>query len=80
LSKRISSALEDSDSLIVIASPASAKSVYVNEEVLAFKRIGRSEDIHCLIIAGNPASDTEQCCSRHCDDRRPVGDGPPGPI
>lgn len=61
LSKRISSALEDSESLIVIASPASAKSVYVNEEVLAFKRLGRSENVHCLIIAGDPSSNTEQC-------------------
>lgn len=61
LSGRIASALKDSESLIVIASPASAKSMYVNEEVLAFKRLGRSENIHCLIIAGDPASDIEQC-------------------
>ncbi len=50
----INAALEDSASQIVICSPQSAKSKWVNEEILAFKRLGREDRIFCLIVDGEP--------------------------
>ena len=55
-------ALAQSDALIVICSPAAAKSRWVNEEVLAFKRGGRSDRIYCLIVAGEPNAGDEREC------------------
>jgi eukaryotic-like serine/threonine-protein kinase len=54
LSRKINDALEQSTSLIVICSPAAAASRWVNEEVRAFKRLGRADRIFCLIVAGEP--------------------------
>ena len=54
----ISDALGQSACQIVICSPQSAKSKWVNEEILAFKRLGREDRIFCLIVDGEPnASD-----------------------
>ncbi len=50
LGSAIEEALRQSWSLIVICSPESAESSWVNEEVLAFQRLGRGERIHCLIV------------------------------
>ena len=50
----INQALEDSDYLIVICSPRSAKSKWVNEEILTYKRLGRSNRVMCLIVDGEP--------------------------
>ena len=41
---------------IVICSMASAKSHWVNEEIKAFKRLGRSDRIFSLIVDGEPYS------------------------
>lgn len=49
--------LEDSDALIIICSPSSANSRWVNEEIEVFQSLGRSEDIHCVIVDGDPASE-----------------------
>lgn len=58
LSGKVNAALAKSQNLIVICSPRSAASRWVNEEVLAFKRLGHSERIFCLIVDGEPnASD-----------------------
>ncbi|MEO5621911.1 MAG: toll/interleukin-1 receptor domain-containing protein [Dokdonella sp.] len=54
LGRKVSEALEQSANLIVICSPRSAASRWVAEEVLAFKRLGRSERIFCLIVDGEP--------------------------
>ncbi|WP_267224398.1 TIR domain-containing protein [Dyella silvae] len=54
LGSKINEALRESANLIVICSPRSAASRWVNEEVLAFKRLGRSERIFCLIVDGEP--------------------------
>jgi eukaryotic-like serine/threonine-protein kinase len=54
LGRTVNAALAQSKNLIVICSPASAKSRWVNEEVLAFKRLGRAERIFCLIVGGEP--------------------------
>jgi tetratricopeptide (TPR) repeat protein len=50
----INAALAGSACQIVICSPASARSKWVNEEILAFKRLGREDRIFCIIIAGEP--------------------------
>lgn len=50
----ISAALADSACQIVICSPQAAKSRWVNEEILAFKRLGREDRIFCLIVGGEP--------------------------
>jgi len=46
--------LQQSRYLIVICSPSSATSPWVNEEVLEFKRLGRENRILCLIVDGEP--------------------------
>jgi tetratricopeptide (TPR) repeat protein len=54
----INAALEGSACQIVLCSPPAAKSKWVNEEILAFKRLGREDRIFCLIVDGEPnASD-----------------------
>ena len=50
----IQEGLEQSRYLVVICSPRSAKSVYVNQEVLEFKRLGRSNRILAIIVEGEP--------------------------
>jgi tetratricopeptide (TPR) repeat protein len=49
-------ALEESAFLIVICSPDAAKSRWVNEEIRAFKSLGRDMKILCLIVSGKPSS------------------------
>jgi len=67
LGRKVNEALAQSENLIVICSPRSATSHWVNEEVLAFKRLGRSENIFCLIADGEPNAtalpgrETEEC-------------------
>jgi tetratricopeptide (TPR) repeat protein len=54
----INAALAGSAAQIIICSPNSAKSKWVNEEILAFKRLGREDQILCIIVGGEPnASD-----------------------
>ena len=48
--------LEASKYLVVVCSPASAKSMWVNEEVEHFIELGRVERIIPLVIAGEPFS------------------------
>ena len=55
LSSRVNAALESSDHLIVICSPDAAKSQWVNQEIEYYKKLGRSELIHCIIVDGDPA-------------------------
>jgi tetratricopeptide (TPR) repeat protein len=50
----ISAALEQSNCQIVVCSPQAAKSKWVNEEILAFKRLHREDRIFCLIVGGEP--------------------------
>ena len=47
-------ALSQSACQIVICSPSSARSKWVNEEILAFKRLGREDRIFALIVGGEP--------------------------
>ena len=54
LGEAINAALEQSSCQIVICSPAAARSRWVNEEILAYKRLGRENQIFCLIVDGEP--------------------------
>lgn len=63
----INEALENSACQIVICSPAAARSKWVNEEILAYKRLGREDRIFCLIVAGEPnASDSPENAQEEC--------------
>ncbi|MEI8289291.1 MAG: TIR domain-containing protein [Verrucomicrobiota bacterium] len=58
LGQFIQNSLEQSRYLIVICSPHSARSRWVNEEIKAFKRLGRENRILSVIVDGEPnASD-----------------------
>ena len=54
LGAEITEALDRSECLIVICSPAAAASRWVDAEVRAFKRMGRGGRILCLIVDGEP--------------------------
>lgn len=63
----INAALSGSAAQIVICSPRAAQSKWVNEEILAFKRLAREDRIFCLIVDGEPNAtdmpgrETEEC-------------------
>jgi tetratricopeptide (TPR) repeat protein len=54
LADSVTAALTDSAALIVICSPAAAQSRWVNEEVRAYKSLGRGSRIYCLVVDGEP--------------------------
>jgi len=63
----INEALRLSACQIVICSPSAARSKWVNEEILAFKRLGREDRIFCLIVDGEPnASDHPAQADEEC--------------
>ncbi len=63
LGSTVQQALQDSENLIVVCSPASAASHWVNEEIRYFAGLGRSERIFCVIVDGEPGgSGTEATC------------------
>ena len=67
LSTALKEALRLSSNLIVICSPDSARSRWVNEEILTFKRLGREDRILCLIVRGEPfASESDGASSQEC--------------
>jgi eukaryotic-like serine/threonine-protein kinase len=59
LSLKISEALADSRFLIVICSPRSAVSRWVNQEIQSFQEQGRSSQVLCLIVDGEPHADRQ---------------------
>jgi hypothetical protein len=63
LAANIREALEQSANLIVVCSKAATKSRWVNEEILLFKRLGRADRVHALILDGEPnsVSPDEEC-------------------
>lgn len=50
----IQKGLENSRYLVVICSPKSASSLWVNQEILTFKAMGRSDRVLALIVDGEP--------------------------
>jgi eukaryotic-like serine/threonine-protein kinase len=67
LNAKVADALAQSANLIVICSPRSAASRWVNEEILGFKRLGRADRVFCLIVDGEPnASDSPGLAEEEC--------------
>ncbi len=62
LGPKIQSALADSEAMIVLCSPDAARSPWVNNEILKFKRLGRASRIFALILSGEPNSGDEREC------------------
>ena len=56
LSQSIQDGLRASAYLIVLCSPAAARSRWVNQEVIEFKKLGRADRVHALIIDGDPGA------------------------
>lgn len=54
LPQRINEALAQSRHLIIVCSPRSAVSRWVNEEIKTFKKLGREDRVLCLIVDGEP--------------------------
>ena len=52
----IEQALEESESLVVLCSPAAARSRWVNEEIRFFRQLGRGDRVYCLIVDGEPGA------------------------
>lgn len=62
LGPQIQAALEASEALVVVCSPNSARSPFVQAEILAYKRLGRGNRIYAFIIDGEPnAGDAREC-------------------
>jgi tetratricopeptide (TPR) repeat protein len=67
LGGEITEALKRSACQIVICSPAAARSRWVNEEILAYKRLWGEDRIFCLIVGGEPnASDRPEQAEQEC--------------
>lgn len=60
LGETLKQALTDSEALIVICSPTSAKSRWVNEEIRQFRALGRGDHIFALVVDGIPNADGTQ--------------------
>ncbi|KGQ18349.1 hypothetical protein LF41_1348 [Lysobacter dokdonensis DS-58] len=82
LSSTIREALSESDALVVICSPAAARSQWVDAEVRAFMAQERAERIFCFIVEGDPSVDNcfppatiEDGRIPLAADARPEGDG-----
>jgi tetratricopeptide (TPR) repeat protein len=56
LSQSVRQELDQSETLVVICSPASAQSHWVNEEIHYFRSLGRADRIYALIVDGDPQS------------------------
>jgi hypothetical protein len=54
LGARLRESLEASRSLVVVCSPASAASKWVDAEVRTFKAMGRADRVLCLVVDGEP--------------------------
>ena len=71
----IRAALAESAALVVVCSPASARSPWVQAEIEAFRALGRGDRIACFIVDGDPAADTP---GRGCFAPALTGIGPDG--
>jgi hypothetical protein len=61
LKGKIAEALSQSARLIVVCSPNSAKSPYVNEEIRQFKAIAGSDRVLAIIVDGEPGDPSREC-------------------
>jgi eukaryotic-like serine/threonine-protein kinase len=63
LSSAIKAALDESAAMVVLCSPAAAKSRWVNAEIAAFRSTDRGDQILCFVVDGDPeARDSEHAC------------------
>jgi len=63
LTSKIKEEIAESETLIVVCSPAAASSRWVNEEVRRFREMGRGDRILALIVDGDPqATDPAIAC------------------
>ena len=80
LGKKVETALKGSDTLIVICSPNSANSEWVNNEINYFKSLNRTTRVLALIVDGTPHSgDPETECFPEALKSNPVG-SPANPL
>lgn len=56
LGRKVSEALAQSASMIVVCSPHAAQSRWVDEEIRSFLRLGRNDRVFCLIVDGEPGA------------------------
>jgi tetratricopeptide (TPR) repeat protein len=61
LTEQTIGALETSQFVVVLCSPAAAKSPYVNEEIRYFKSLGRADRVIPVIIEGEPGDPERDC-------------------
>jgi tetratricopeptide (TPR) repeat protein len=61
LTRKTRAALEASNSIIVICSPAAVRSNYVNEEIRIFKSLNPNGNVVPLIVAGEPNDPAQEC-------------------
>ncbi|NIL95043.1 MAG: tetratricopeptide repeat protein, partial [Woeseiaceae bacterium] len=67
LGEMLTEALRTSACQIVICSPRAAKSRWTNEEIIAFKRLGKANRIFALIVDGEPgASENPETADLEC--------------
>ena len=64
LGPKLQGALAASGALIVICSPASAGSQWVDKEIRTFKSLNPGKPVFAVIAAGIPGSETEDCFPR----------------
>lgn len=65
LSESIRKAMDDSDALIVICSPAARASHWVNEEIRRFQASERRQNIFCFMVSGCPDPKAADCAFPH---------------
>ncbi len=65
LSESIRKAMDDSDALIVICSPAARGSHWVNEEIRRFQASERGQHIFCFLVSGSPDPTAADCAFPH---------------
>jgi len=61
LTESIKTALDQSEALVVVCSPAAAKSRWANHEIKYFRETGRADRIFCLLVEGSPERDSTRC-------------------
>jgi len=66
LPKQIQDALYSSRTLIVVCTPAAAKSKWVDEEIRTYKTIGRGDRILALIVSGEPFASSQGAEELEC--------------
>jgi tetratricopeptide (TPR) repeat protein len=83
LSASVREALGNSQTLIVLCSPAAARSRWVNEEIRVFREINPDGDILAAVVAGEPGAEAAGMASDlECfpPNLRTSGDGVPEPV